>query len=93
MKRRELLQLGGAGTVLALSGLGSRARAAARLKVGLALVSPSAEVGWTKQHTLGVNAIREALGDAVDINIIDNVFQPQDAERVFRSASPRPATA
>jgi basic membrane lipoprotein Med (substrate-binding protein (PBP1-ABC) superfamily) len=55
------------------------------LKVGVALVSPAAEVGWTKQHTLGVGAIKQALGDAVDIHVIDNVFQPQDAERIFRS--------
>jgi basic membrane lipoprotein Med (substrate-binding protein (PBP1-ABC) superfamily) len=55
------------------------------LKVGLALVSPAAEVGWTKQHMLGVAAIKEALGDGVEIHIVDNVFQPQDAERVFRS--------
>lgn len=85
MKRRELLQFGGAGTVLALSGAALAARAAQTLKVGIALVSPAAEVGWTKQHTLGVGAIQQALGAAAEINIIDNVFQPQDAERVFRA--------
>jgi len=84
MKRRELLQLGGAGTVLALSGWRSRAAAPA-LKVGLCLVSPAAEYGWTRQHTLGVEAIKAALGSAVEITVVDNVFQPQDAERVFRS--------
>jgi basic membrane lipoprotein Med (substrate-binding protein (PBP1-ABC) superfamily) len=89
MKRRELLCLGGAGALLAATGTGWRARAAtplgaSPLKVGLALVSPAAEVGWTKQHTLGVNAIKQALQTPVEINIIDNVFQPQDAERVFR---------
>jgi basic membrane lipoprotein Med (substrate-binding protein (PBP1-ABC) superfamily) len=51
----------------------------------VALVSPVAEVGWTKQHSLGVQAIKDAMGDKVKIDIIDNVFQPQDAERVFRS--------
>jgi simple sugar transport system substrate-binding protein len=84
MKRRELLKFGGAGTVLALSGLGFKARAAGILKVGFALVSPTAELGWTKQHTLGVEAIKQALGDRAEISIVDNVFQPQDAERVFR---------
>ena len=73
------MQLGGAGTALALAGFGFGAEAATVLKVGVALVSPAADVGWTKQHTLGVAAIKEALGDAVEINIIDNVFQPQDA--------------
>jgi len=84
MKRRELLQFGGAGTILALSGVALRANAAPILKVGFALVSPSAEVGWTKQHTLGVGAIKQALGAGAEISIVDNVFQPQDAERVFR---------
>jgi basic membrane protein A len=85
MNRRELLRFGGAGTLLALSGAVFEARAAQTLKVGFALVSPAAELGWTKQHTLGVHAIQEALGGAAEIHIIDNVFQPQDAERVFRS--------
>jgi basic membrane protein A len=83
--RRDFLRWGGAG--LAAGALGAatfEANAAATLKVGLALVSPAAAMGWTKQHTLGVEAIKQALGDAVDINVIDNVFQPQDAERVFR---------
>jgi basic membrane protein A len=82
--RREFLKRSGAGAVAALAGGAFDARAAAPLKVGVALVSPAAELGWTKQHTLGADAIKTALGDKVEINIIDNVFQPQDAERVFR---------
>jgi basic membrane lipoprotein Med (substrate-binding protein (PBP1-ABC) superfamily) len=89
MRRRELLRAGGAGTILALTGLhfpttAFPGTAAPVLKVGLALVAPAAEVGWTKQHALGVAAIQQALGSAVSVDIIDNVFQPQDAERVFR---------
>ena len=91
--RRDLLRWAGAGSALAWSGVGFQAgpaaaatgAGAATLKVGVALVSPAAELGWTKQHTLGADAIKTALGDNVEINIIDNVFQPQDAERVFRS--------
>jgi simple sugar transport system substrate-binding protein len=82
--RRDFLRRGGAGAALALAGASFGARAAPTLKVGFALVSPAAEAGWTRQHTLGVGAIKQALGDAVEINIIDNVFQPQDAERIFR---------
>jgi simple sugar transport system substrate-binding protein len=84
--RRDFLKSGSAGTFLALSGASLRARAAplSTLKVGVALVSPAAELGWTKQHTLGAEAIKVALGDKVEINFIDNVYQPQDAERVFR---------
>lgn len=95
--RRTLLRLGAAGVVATLdtvAGLGSSAasdstaRAAAPppvLKVGLALASPLAEVGWTKQHTLGLAAIKEALGEAVVTTVVDNVAEPQAAERIFRS--------
>jgi basic membrane protein A and related proteins len=84
--RRYFLKSSGAGTFLALSGASLRARAAplSTLKVGVALVSPAAELGWTKQHTLGAEAIKAALGVKVEISLIDNVYQPQDAERVFR---------
>ncbi len=81
ISRRDFLTYGAAGAVLAKSRI---AWADDVLKVGVALVSPAAEVGWTKQHSLGVAAIKAAMGDKVEINIIDNVFQPQDAERVFR---------
>ena len=94
--RRLILRSGAAaliaaragGSVTALVGTAS-ARAGApqgaqSLKVGMALVSPAAEVGWTRQHTLGVDAIKQALGAAAEVSIVDNVFQPQDAERVFR---------
>jgi basic membrane protein A len=85
ISRRDFLAYGGAaGAVLAVGSLSSGARADDILKVGIALVSPVAEVGWTKQHSLGAAAIKAALGDKVEVNIIDNVFQPQDAERVFR---------
>src|ERR1700723_4383525 len=85
ISRRDFLAYGGAaGAALATGGLSSEARADDILKVGIALVSPVAEVGWTKQHSLGAAAIKAALGDKVEVNIIDNVFQPQDAARVFR---------
>ncbi len=53
------------------------------MKVGVVYVSPVADIGWTKQHSLGAQAIKDALGDKVELTIIDNIFMPQDAERVF----------
>src|SRR5262249_33892944 len=47
-------------------------------------VTPMADIGWTKQHALGVEAIKQAMGDKVEITSLENIFQPQDAERVFR---------
>ena len=83
--RREFLLAGAAAGVTL--GLGWRASAAAApvLKVGMALVSAAAELGWTHQHQLGAEAIRAALGGQVEVSIVDNIYDSQDAERVFRS--------
>ena len=53
------------------------------LKVGVVYVSPIAEIGWTRQHSLGAEAIAAAFGDRVDVTALDNVYDPQSAERVF----------
>jgi simple sugar transport system substrate-binding protein len=85
LSRRDLLKHAGAAGFGLSAGLGPfAAKADDVLKIGIALVSPVAEVGWTKQHKLAAEAVKAAMGDKVEINVIDNVFQPQDAERVFR---------
>jgi basic membrane protein A len=83
--RREFLKYSAAsGAGLATGSLGSIASAQEVLKVGAVYVSPISEIGWTKQHSLGMEAIKTAMGDKVDITTIDSIFMPQDAERVFR---------
>lgn len=83
--RREILKYGAAaGLASGLAGLPGTARAAETLNVGVVYVSPIADVGWTKQHSLATEAIREEFGDRAKITVIDNIFRPQDAERVFR---------
>lgn len=83
--RREILKYGGAFGVAAGAGAWPRlALAEDVLKIGVVYVSPIAEIGWTKQHSLGVDAIRAEFGDRVDITVLDSIFLPQDAERVFR---------
>ncbi|EHK54002.1 BMP family ABC transporter substrate-binding protein [Allomesorhizobium alhagi] len=83
--RREFLKYGGAlGVALGAAGLSSIARAQEALKIGVVYVSPVAEIGWTKQHSLGVDAIKAEFGDKVELTVIDNIFMPQDAERIFR---------
>jgi simple sugar transport system substrate-binding protein len=67
-----------------MSGFSLGARADEVLRVGIALVAPVADVGWSKQHSLAAAAVKAALGDRVEISILENVFQPQDAERIFR---------
>jgi basic membrane protein A len=83
--RRQFLKYSGAiGAGLGTGAWSSLAQAQEVLKVGVVYVSPIAEIGWTKQHSLGVDAIKAALGEKVKVTVIDNIFMPQDAERVFR---------
>ncbi|MFO1069408.1 MAG: BMP family ABC transporter substrate-binding protein [Geminicoccaceae bacterium] len=85
LKRRSFLKQ--AGVIGAVAGSGALPRLALaqdKVKIGVVYVSPIADVGWTKQHSLGVQAIRDTFGDKVDVTVIDNIFNPQDAERVFR---------
>jgi basic membrane lipoprotein Med (substrate-binding protein (PBP1-ABC) superfamily) len=85
LSRREFLQtLSALGVTAGSATWSALAGAQDVLKVGVVYVSPVAEIGWTKQHSLGAAAIKEALGDGVELTILDNIFQPQDAERVFR---------
>ena len=84
--RREALKYSAATGALAtgLTGVPRPAAAADTLKVGIVYVSPIAEIGWTKQHSLGAEAIANAFGERVEITAIDNIWDPQAGERVFR---------
>ena len=74
----------GAGALAAVPATFPRLAAAGdALKVGIVYVSPIAEIGWTRQHSLGAEAIAAAFGDRVDVTALDNVYDPQSAERVF----------
>ena len=74
MSRRELLKYSGAlGVLAATGGIPRIVGADDVLKVGIAYVSPMAEIRWTKQHSLGGAAIREALGDKVEVLEIDKL--------------------
>ncbi len=83
--RRDFLKYSAAaGAALGTAGLSNLALADEVLKVGAVYVSPISEIGWTKQHSLGVDAIKAAMGNKVEVTTIDSIFKPQDAERVFR---------
>jgi basic membrane lipoprotein Med (substrate-binding protein (PBP1-ABC) superfamily) len=83
--RRDVLKYGGAlGAALGAGTLSRIAFADEPLKIGVVYVSPVAEIGWTKQHSLAVEAVEKEFGDKVKFTVIDNIFVPQDAERVFR---------
>ncbi len=83
--RRNFLKYGGALGAAALGGgFAGRAFAQDKLKIGVVNASPATEIGWSKQHALGVEAMKAAMGDTVEVTVLDNIFLPQDAERVFR---------
>lgn len=54
------------------------------LKVGIAYVSPVADVGWTKQHDLARQAMEAAFPGKIKTTVVESVANAQDAERVFR---------
>ena len=85
ISRREALKYSAATGAMAtgLAGVPRLAAAADPLKVGIVYVSPISEIGWTKQHSLGAQAIADTFGERVSITAIDNVWDPQAGERVF----------
>ncbi|MFW6027924.1 MAG: BMP family ABC transporter substrate-binding protein [bacterium] len=88
--RRQFLRYGGATGAALITGLSSNlarsngAFARESLKVGVVHVAPVAEIGWAKQHSLAVEALQAEFGDRIQINVVENVFDPQHAEQVFR---------
>lgn len=60
------------------------ASAAAPLKVGVVHVSAIGDYGWAKQHDLARQAVDAAFPGRAQTMAITNIFNPLDAERVFR---------
>lgn len=83
--RRQFLKRSGAlGAALGITGFPNIVRAQEPIKIGQVNASPPADIGWAKQHALGIEAIKAEFGNKVAITTIDSIFMPQDAERVFR---------
>ncbi|MCY6380082.1 BMP family ABC transporter substrate-binding protein [Hoeflea prorocentri] len=59
-----------------------KAHAADALKMGVVLPSPVADVGWS--HTLmdGVNTVKEAYGDKIEVTVLENIAEGPDADRI-----------
>jgi len=56
----------------------------APLKVAFVYVTPVGQAGWTYQHDLGRREMERALGDAVQVSVVEDVAEGPDAERVMR---------
>lgn len=54
------------------------------LKIGFVYVSPIGEAGWTWQQDIGRKEMEKALGNKVKTQVVENVPEGADAERVIR---------
>jgi len=83
LNRRRIMQIGGAAAALPL--LGSRAFAQeGPLKVGFMLIGTPDDNGWNFGHKVGADYMKEQLGDAVEVTIVEEVPEGPDSERVLR---------
>ena len=60
-----------------------QALAAEKLKVAFALLGTINDQGWSYAHYLGIEELKKALGDKIEVSYTENVAAA-DAERVFR---------
>ncbi|GAB6038691.1 BMP family ABC transporter substrate-binding protein [Fundidesulfovibrio butyratiphilus] len=56
---------------------------AKKLKVAFALLESVNDQGWSQSHSLGIEQLKAALGDQIEVSYTENV-KVADAERVFR---------
>jgi basic membrane protein A len=83
VQRRTFLK----GTLAASTAIALPMQAMAQdvLKMGVVLPSPAADVGWS--HTLieGINIVKEAYGDQIELTILENIAEGPDADRIANS--------
>lgn len=80
VKRRTFLK-GSLAATTAIA-LPMRAMAADKLKMGVVLPSPEADVGWS--HTLmeGVRFVQDAYGEGLEVTVLENIAEGPDADRI-----------
>ncbi len=67
------------GTALAVPSI---ARAQDVVKMGVVLPSPVADVGWSHTLMAGVNTVKEAYGDKLELTVLENIAEGPDADRI-----------
>jgi len=53
------------------------------LEIGVLTPSPIADVGWSKALVDGIEAVKAKYGDDVNVNIIENIQEGPDADRIM----------
>lgn len=53
------------------------------LEIGLLLPSPVADVGWSKALSEGFEPVKAKYGDAVTLNIVENIPEGPNADRIM----------
>jgi len=56
---------------------------AEEIGIGVLLPSPIADVGWSKALVDGMDAVKEKYGDKVTLNIVENIQEGPDADRII----------
>ncbi|QDY71072.1 BMP family ABC transporter substrate-binding protein [Qingshengfaniella alkalisoli] len=64
-------------------GLAATAVTAEPLEIGLMVPSPLADTGWSKTLADGLDAVKEKYGDDVSIEIVENIQEGPDADRIM----------
>lgn len=54
-----------------------------KIKVAFVYVGPVGDAGWTKKHDDGRKALEAALGDRVEVKILESVPKGAESQRVF----------
>ncbi len=70
-------------TVAVAVTLTSQTISAEPLNIGLLTPSPLADVGWSKALAAGLEDVKAKYGDEVNINIIENIQEGPDADRIM----------
>ena len=80
LERRTFLK----GTLAASTAimLPMRAMASEPLKIGVVLPSPAADVGWSHTLLAGVDTVKKAYGDMLQVTVLENIAEGPDADRI-----------
>lgn len=74
------------GMVAAIGGRVAASTAEDPLIITLVIPSPVADVGWGHALYEGLLAVKESYGDAVQISVIENIYEGPDADRIMNKA-------